>query len=129
MGIYRAHFRWPLPPLPSTLARYAEVLSRSAGYPCSANIVRESSGSVAAMLSFPRLAKNNFIGLSEDLCELEFAPTTFFWAHATSSVQELGGVFTTPVISDRQDWTRRQWRELTWKERSLIRLGFGSSIM
>ena len=129
MAMYRAHFRWPLPPLPSTVARYAEVLSRSAGYPCSANVVRESSGSVAAMLSFPRIAKNNYVVLSEDLCELEFAPITFFWAHATSSVQELGGAFTKPVISERQDWTRRQWHELKWKERGLILLGFGASVM
>jgi hypothetical protein len=105
------------------------VLSRSAGYPCGATSVRQGTGVVSAILSFPRVAKNNFIELSEDLCFLEFVPVTFFWAHATHSVHELGGTFLNPVISDRPDWTPRQWKELKWSERSLIQLGFGASIM
>lgn len=128
MAIYRAHFRWPLVPQSDTVARYAEVLARSAGYPCSASIVREKSGGVSAILSFPPVSKNNFLELSEHLCLLEFAPVAFFWAHATRSVQELGGVFTKPVMSDRLDWTARQWKDLKWTERSLIKLGFGASI-
>jgi hypothetical protein len=129
MAIYRAHFRWPLPPKSTTVAGYAEVLARSAGYPCSASSVRGTSAGLAAILSFPGVAKNNLIELSGDICLLEFAPIAFFWAHATRSVQELGGVFTGPVISDRQDWTGRQWKELKWTERGLIQLGFGSSII
>ena len=128
MAIYRAHFRWPLVPQSDTVARYVEVLAKSAGYPCSVTGVRQKVGGVSAILSFQPVSKNNLVELSEDLCLLEFAPVAFFWAHATRSVQGLGGVFTKPVISDRQDWTARQWKELAWTERSLIQLGFGASI-
>lgn len=61
MAIYRAQFSWPLPADRNSLARFAEALSESAGYPCGATVVRDTSGEVAALLSFPRLVKGNFI--------------------------------------------------------------------
>lgn len=129
MAIYRAQFHWPLPPHRASVERYAEVLSQSAGYPCKMDLLREAEGRITATMSFPRLIKGNFISLSDDLCELEFAPVPFFWAHATHSAQALGGSFTKPVISDRQDWTRRQWHELKWTERARIVVGLGGSVV
>ena len=129
MAIYRAEFRWQLPPQPTTVERFAEALSTSTGCPCGARIVRDSADDIAALLSFPFAGKNNFVALSSDLCQLEFAPTPFFWAHAAKCVQELGGAFTKPVLSDRPDWIRRRWSELKWTERSLIRFGFGASVV
>jgi len=128
MAIYRAQFRWTLPLESATAARFAEVLSNSAGYPCHLTIQREAASSVVATLSLPRIARNNSITLANDLCQLEFAPLPFFWAHATRSVQELGGAFTQPVMSDLPGWKRRRWTELTWAERARIVLGIGASV-
>jgi hypothetical protein len=128
MAIYRAQFRWTLPSGSATVARFAEVLSNAVGYPCRVTILREASSGVVAALSLPRIARNNAITLSSDLCELEFAPLPFFWAHATRSIQELGGAFLQPVMSDLPDWRPRRWSELKWGERGRILLGMGASV-
>ena len=128
MAIYRAQFRWTLPVESATVARFAEVFSNSAGYPCRVTILREASSSVVATLSLPRITPNNSITLANDLCELEFAPLPFFWTHATRSIQELGGAFTQPVMSDLPGWKPRRWSELTWGERARIVLGIGASV-
>ena len=124
MAIYRAQFRWSLPPTPSTATDFAAALSVSAGYPCGAHVLRHSEAELVAALSLPRIAKNNTIALSHGLCTLEFAPVAFFWGHATRCVQELGGTFAQPVMSDRADWRRQQWPELKWTDRARILLGF-----
>ena len=110
------------------MARFAEVLSNAAGYPCRVTILREASSRVVATLSLPRIARSNAISLSDDLCVLEFAPLPFFWAHATRSIQELGGAFTQPVMCDLLGWRPRRWSELKWGERGRILLGMGASV-
>ena len=126
MTTYRTHFRWSLPPEAATVARYVATLTESVGYPCLSESVKPTSTGVAAALAFPRISKNNLLILSNDLCELDFAPVPFFWAHATNCVKQLGGAFMRPVLSDRPEWKRRQWRELRWTDRARILVGLNS---
>jgi hypothetical protein len=129
MTTYYAEYCWSLPPEPSTVDRYVEALARAAGHPCRlSHLVQESSTTLDASLSFPRVSDKNLITLMGNSGVLDFRPIPFFWAHAIAAVRELGGTVTRalpPVPSERR---AVQWRELKWADRVRIITGFGESV-
>lgn len=131
MGIYHERFRWPLPPTAATATRYVESLAASIGYPCQLHALYEHPTHLTACFRFPGLWKGDSITLTPDVCDIEFALVPFFWAHATATIQDLGGVFERSDACAGAEWKRRTWRELKWTERARIRvgLGLGMSVM
>jgi hypothetical protein len=125
MTVFRTDFCWRLPPEPSSVQRYAELIAERSGLPCHCRISTASRAAVEASLAFPRVTTNNLITLSAAGNELEFAPIPFFWLHAIAGIRALGGdVYNSaPPVASKQNAPR--WQDLKWTDRARIMLGGG----
>ena len=82
---------------------------------------------VTAAFSFPRVTRNNLVWLSGDRGELDFAPIPFFWAHALTTIRELGGTVLRAVPPDT-NYNAVPWQRLSHWDRARILMGFGSRV-
>ncbi|MDB4985725.1 MAG: hypothetical protein JWN04_903 [Myxococcaceae bacterium] len=125
MSVFRADFLWSVPISSATVRHYASVLAERTGVPCRALVSREEQTVVQAELDFPSIASRSLVALTNEVCQLEFAPVPFLWVHAVQGVRELGGTIYDAVPTVAQGLTPPRWTQLSWLDRARLRLGGG----